>query len=100
MTAMKERLEQYRKQLNIYAYLVEQRTGHKVSKMHLYYTGEDTANPTITFPYTKIDIEGTMASLDNIVHKILKKGFKKGADDKKVCENCDFRYYCKKISKM
>lgn len=100
MTAMKERLERYRKQLNIYAYLVEQRTGHKVSKMHLYYTGEDTDNPTITFPYTKTDIEGTMASFDNIVHKILKKDFKKGADDKKVCENCDFRYYCKKISEM
>ena len=39
MEKMRGRLEQYRRQLNIYAYLVEQRTGHKVSKMHLYYTG-------------------------------------------------------------
>ena len=47
-----ERIEHYRRQLNIYAYLVEQRTGNKVSKMHLYYTGEENSNPKITFPYT------------------------------------------------
>ena len=47
-----ERIEHYRRQLNIYAYLVERRTGNKVSKMYLYYTGEENSNPKITFPYT------------------------------------------------
>lgn len=35
MEKMRERLEHYRRQLHIYAYLIEQRTGQKVSKMHL-----------------------------------------------------------------
>lgn len=34
MVKMRERLEHYRRQLQIYAYLIEQRTGQKVSKMH------------------------------------------------------------------
>lgn len=90
MEKMRGRLEQYRRQLNIYAYLVEQRTGHKVSKMHLYYTGEEDGVPTITFPYTKSAIE----AFDDTVHKIMKKDFHTCSNDEKVCKNCDFRYYC------
>lgn len=94
MEKMRGRLEQHRRQLNIYAYLVEQRTGHKVSKMHLYYTGEEDGVPAITFPYTKSAIEGTMEAFDDTVHKIMKKDFHTCSNDEKVCKNCDFRYYC------
>ena len=93
---MRDKLERYRRQLHIYAYLVEQRTGQKVSKMHLYYTGEENGNPMISFPYTKNVIEGTVAAFDNIVHKILKKDFEKCSKDYKVCSNCDFRHFCQK----
>jgi DNA helicase-2/ATP-dependent DNA helicase PcrA len=94
MERMRERLDYYRRQLNIYAYLIEQRTGQKVSKMHLYYTGEENGNPMITFPYTRSAIEGTVAAFDDTVHKILRKDFKTGCDNPKTCKNCDFRYYC------
>lgn len=94
MEKMKERLEQYRRQLNIYAYLVEQRTGKKVSKMHLYYTAEENGVPTISFPYQKTSVDGTMEAFDDAVHKIMKKDFHRCADDPKVCRACDFRFYC------
>lgn len=94
LIAMKDRLERYRRQLHVYAYLVEQRTGRKVSKMHLYYTGEENGNPVITFPYTKSAIEGTISSFDDTVHKILRKDFDENCSDPKTCVNCDFRYYC------
>lgn len=93
MVKMRERLEHYRRQLQIYAYLIEQRTGQKVSKMHLYYTGEENGNPMITYPYTRTAIEGTVAAFDDTVHKILRKDFKHRCDDAKTCKNCDFRYY-------
>lgn len=96
MIKMRERLEHYRRQLQIYAYLIEQRTGQKVSKMHLYYTGEENGNPMITYPYTRTAIEGTVAAFDDTVHKILRKDFKHRCDDAKTCKNCDFRYYCNK----
>lgn len=95
MEKMRARLEQYRRQLHIYAHLVEERTGQKVSKMHLYYTGEDNGVPTITYPYMKSAVEGTMAVFDDTVKKIMKKDFRRCADDPKVCAGCDFRFYCK-----
>lgn len=93
---MRDRIEQYRRQLHIYAYLIEHRTGQKVSKMHLYYTGEEDGNPMITFPYTKSAIEGTVVAFDDIVHKIVKKDFKRGCDNPTTCRDCDFRHYCGK----
>ena len=89
-----ERLEQYRRQLHIYAYLIEERTGQKVSMMHIYYTGEENGVPTITFPYTKTAVEGTIASFDETVHQIMKKDYRKCANNLKICRECDFRYYC------
>lgn len=95
MVKMRERLERYRRQLHIYAHLVEKRTGQKVSKMHIYYTGEDGGVPTITYPYTKTAVEGTMEAFDDTVHKIMKKDFHRCAEDPKVCNSCDFRFYCR-----
>ena len=91
----REQLERYRRQLHIYAHLVEERTGQKVSRMHLYYTGEDGGVPTITYPYTKSAVEGTMAVFDDTVKKIMKKDFRRCAEDPKVCNACDFRFYCR-----
>ena len=95
MEKNREQLERYRRQLHIYAYLVEERTGQKVSKMHIYYTGEDGGVPTITYPYTKSAVEGTMAVFDETVKKIMKKDFHRCAEDPKVCNACDFRFYCR-----
>lgn len=95
MVKDREQLERYRRQLHIYAHLVEERTGKKVSKMHIYYTGEDSGVPTITYPYTKSAVEGTMAVFDDTVKKIMRKDFHHCANDSKVCAECDFRFYCK-----
>ena len=95
MEKMREKLEQYRRQLHIYAHIVEERTGQKVSKMHLYYTGENDGVPTITYAYTKCAIEGTMAAFDDTVHKIMNKDFNHCVSDAKVCNGCDFKFYCK-----
>ena len=91
----KELLEKYRRQLHIYAHLVEERTGYKVSKMHIYYTGEEEGAPTIPFQYSKTAIEGTMAVFDDTVQMIQKKDFHSCTNDLKVCKECDFRFYCK-----
>ena len=91
-----ERLQHYRRQLHIYAHLVEERTGYKVSKMHIYYTGEEDSVPTITYPYTQTAIDGTIAAFDDTVQKILRKEYRTCADSAKTCRECDFRFYCKK----
>ncbi|MPM31566.1 hypothetical protein SDC9_78122 [bioreactor metagenome] len=62
--------------------------------MNLYYTGEDSGVPTITYPYTKTAVEGTIAAFDETVHKIMRKEFSQRAESPKTCEGCDFRFYC------
>ncbi len=92
----KERLDQYKRQLQVYAHLVEERTGHKVSKMNLYYTGEENGVPTITFPYEKTAIDATIQDFDDTVHKILRKEYGHKAKSPKTCMECDFRFFCGK----
>ncbi|HET6991083.1 MAG TPA: PD-(D/E)XK nuclease family protein, partial [Bacteroidia bacterium] len=65
----------YRRQLEVYAHLVEERTGEKVSKLHLYYPKEDSGNPNITFPYEKGNIERTISDFAGVVDKIEEKNY-------------------------
>jgi len=90
-----EKIEHYKKQLQVYAHLVEGKTGHKVSKMHLYYTGDESNEPTISFKRNQSSINATIKEFDDIVHKIQRKEFNRKAKSKLTCENCDFRHYCK-----
>lgn len=96
LVADSEILERYRRQLHVYAHLVEERTGEKVSKMHLYYTGESDGVPTVTWPYTQTAVDATVQVFDEVVRRILDKEFKTRARSLKTCEECDFRNYCAK----
>jgi DNA helicase-2/ATP-dependent DNA helicase PcrA len=89
-------LNQYRRQLEVYAYLIEQRYGYKVSAMHLYYPKEENGNPRITFRYQQHNIENTIEAFEDVVHKIEKKDFSmEGVHrNEKHCSNCDLRFYC------
>jgi len=91
-----EQLERNRRQLQVYAHLVEERTGQKVSKMHLYYTGEDNGVPTISYPYQKSAVDATIKAFEDTVHKILRKEYDQRTSSPKVCNECDFRFYCGK----
>ncbi len=89
-----EALYRYRRQLEVYAHLVEERTNYKVSKMHLYYTGEKDSNPYITFEKNKSVISQTIRSFDQIVDRIESHDFTIKQRPKKHCGNCDMRFYC------
>jgi DNA helicase-2/ATP-dependent DNA helicase PcrA len=92
----REKLDRYKRQLEIYAHIVEERTGHSVSRMHLYYTGEESGNPYITYDRASRDIEKTVKTFDGIVNLIEHKNFDKSdiVMCQKLCGNCDMRFYC------
>ena len=89
-------LNQYRRQLEIYAYLIEKRYGHKVSAMHIYYPKEENGNPRITFRYQQKNVEATIESFEEVVDKIEKKNFSMEGvrRNEKHCSDCDLRFYC------
>lgn len=93
---IRQTLAQYRRQLEVYAHLVEERTGHKVSRMHLYYPKEEDGNPYITFNANKDNIQYTISIFDKVVGKIETKNYDMSGISKseKHCGNCDMRYHC------
>jgi len=92
----RERLERYKRQLEIYAHIVEERHGRTVSRMHLFYTGAENESPYISFDFEKRKIDKTVATIGKIVEKIEAKDFDHRHIKKteKLCNNCDVKPYC------
>lgn len=92
----KQILTQYRRQLEIYAHLVEERTGYKVSKMHLYYPKEEDASPYITFKSNVDNIQHTISVFDDVVNKIESKNYNMShiIKSEKQCGDFDMRFHC------
>lgn len=91
----REKIDRYRRQLEIYAHLIEKKTDYKVSKLHLYYTGEENGSPYISFNKDLNSIDNTIKEIDSVVNKIENKQFNIcKLPDEKLCGNCDIRFYC------
>jgi len=92
-------LDRYRRQLEVYAHLVEEREGHTVSRMHLYYTSEKDGLPTVSYDRAGADLEKTIAVFDRVVSKIENRDYDMTSTVKteKLCGNCDMRLHCDPI---
>lgn len=91
-----ERIAHYKKQLEVYAYLIEKRYGKKVNRMHLYYTSTVDGNPVISFTGNHDAVEETIREITETVSKIENKQFDNKAQNTYACEYCDMRYVCGK----
>lgn len=91
------RMEKYRKQLMLYAWLVQRDRRCAVSKLHLYFTAADQ-DPVYTIPFQQEDIREAAASFDRTVAAIKEKKFDRPAKDPAVCVYCAFARYCGKAS--
>lgn len=87
-------LDRYRRQLEIYAHLVEERHGLAVSGMKLYYTGEEDSVPTYAFPYKRASIDATIAAVDAVVGCVERREFSVPERTEKLCKECDLKAFC------
>jgi DNA helicase-2/ATP-dependent DNA helicase PcrA len=89
-------VERYRRQLEVYAHLVEGQTGAEVTKLTLYYTGEpEGSSPTISWPVDRRRVAQTLATIDGVVDRIEKKDFHQPDRPKgRVCDGCDLKAHC------
>ena len=94
ITSDRERLENGRRQINVYAYIAAKSLGLRVSGMKLYYTGEQSSSPEIAYSYDENGAEEIMQSLDATVSRIAAKDFDHKTDNHDTCSACLFRYYC------
>ena len=91
-------MEHYRKQLEIYSYLIEKRYGKKVNRMHLYYTNCQNNDPLITFEWTQDAIDSTISEISETIRNIEDKKFNGSATNSYACSFCDMRFVCGKAS--
>ena len=87
-------IEQYRRQLEVYAHILEGRSDMKVSRLHLYYTGEKSGNPYISFEKNPAAINETIDGFSDIVSRIERKDFRQPQRPQHLCGNCDLCHYC------
>lgn len=91
-----DKVNRVRRQLEIYAYLIEKRYGIKIKGMKVYYTGEKNGVPTISFRKDEKHIKETISTFKNVVDKIERKEFNSKCSDLNICKNCDLRHFCKR----
>jgi DNA helicase-2/ATP-dependent DNA helicase PcrA len=90
-------LENYRRQLAVYAHIVEKKKGIKPSRTIIYWTGEkDKAKALMEVDTDPQKVDAVIKHFDEVVAKIRNKEFKVNKKpDKKVCAECDFRPCCR-----
>lgn len=90
----KDLIDTYRKQVEVYAWLVEQYHNVKVSKMHLYFTAQDSGKPTLSFDKDDKSISQTIKEFDETVEKIQNKDFSKRCSELRTCSTCNMHPHC------
>lgn len=92
--ADREKISRYKRQLEVYAHIVEQRYGLEVSKTHLYYTSVDGGNPMISFDKDERSLGRTIEVFDKVVGRIESRDFAIPERPAKLCGDCDLKHYC------
>lgn len=92
--------DHYRKQLEIYAYLMERKYNKPVRYMKLYYTSVTDGDPYIIFEYKKDRINSTISEITSTIEKIESKKFDDGVNNDYACRFCDMKYVCGKSEAM
>lgn len=87
---------EYKKQLEIYAYLVEKYYGKKVASMKIYYTSEKDRSPFIVLKKDDKSIEEAVQMIEETIEKIENKKFRMAAKKSYICASCDMKYLCKR----
>ena len=90
------RVVNYRRQLEVYAHIVEEKFGRRVSKMHLYYTRTEGESPYVTWDFDPRRVAGTLRQIGETVAKIEGHKFSNAGVVKceRLCDGCDMRFYC------
>lgn len=92
--------DHYRKQLEIYAYLIEQKYNKPVRQMKLYYTSVNNGEPYIIFDHSKENIDSAISEITETIMNIENKRFDGDVNNSYACRFCDMKYYCRKADVM
>ncbi|MBQ7069385.1 MAG: UvrD-helicase domain-containing protein [Synergistaceae bacterium] len=90
----RNRLENYIRELNLYAYSVEQTFGLKVENIKIHYSGENENNSEVVYKYDDNKAGEVIKNIDDIAEKIIKRDFDLKTSDSENCKDCNFKFFC------
>ncbi|MEM1095305.1 MAG: ATP-dependent DNA helicase [Bacteroidota bacterium] len=90
----RERVDRYRRQLEVYGHIIQERMGVTVSRLNLYYTGETSGSPYVSFDMNRASVDRTVTSFDEVVGLIEQADFDVAERPAKLCETCDLCSFC------
>jgi DNA helicase-2/ATP-dependent DNA helicase PcrA len=91
-------LERYKKQLNLYAYILRERYKKEPERLYIYWTAEDKRKDALMeIDYDPQLVEEAGKHFDSVAKCILDRDFEihNWPDKTKVCKECDFKFYCR-----
>jgi DNA helicase-2/ATP-dependent DNA helicase PcrA len=91
-----ESMARYERQLHVYGHILQERYQKRPDRLRIYWTSEKNKENAITeINYSPWKLDAVGAYFDDVVKRIKAKEFAvKKVPDKKVCRQCDFRFYC------
>ena len=92
--------DHYRRQLEIYAYLIGEKYKKPVRQMKLYYTSVNEGDPYIVFDCKKFNIDRTIEEITRTIRNIESKKFDGSVSNNYACSFCDMKYICQKDDVM
>jgi len=89
-------LDVYKKQLHLYAHILEQRYGRRPDRLLLYWTAEERREDALmVFPYEPAKVAEAGRHFDAVVERIAAREFAvHKAPEPKICQECDFKTFC------
>ena len=88
-----DKLDSYFRQINLYAYLLEETKRTSLDKISLYFSpGQGQL-----VQGTRQKTEDLLEEIDGVVEKIEEKDFNKKTEDTSLCKFCPLKYYCKRV---
>lgn len=91
-------IERYKKQLNLYAYILKERYKRAPERLYIYWTSEDKRKDALMeIDYDENLVQEAGRHFDAVANCIINKDFaiKEQPDKTRVCKECDFKFYCK-----
>lgn len=91
-------IERYRKQLNLYAYILRERYQKDPERLYIYWTSEDKRKDALMeIEYDEKLVKEAGLHFDAVANCIIRKDFdiKERPDKTRVCKECDFKFYCR-----
>ena len=93
-------IDKIRKQLNLYAYILKERYNKDPERLYIYWTSEERRKDALVeIEYNPKLVEEAGRYFDSVAKCIMNRDFaiKEKPDKTRVCQECDFRYYCKMV---